>query len=87
MRFANPAEASGGRHSEAWRLRCVEAQKLGGSDMLILAASWIFLMTSGELPRIMFCKKIMIIEYNSEKITLEGSWGLLGAILKPLLGV
>ena len=67
--------------------RCMEAQKLGGSDMLILAASWIFLMTSGELPRIMFCKKIMILEYNLEKVTLEGSWGLLGAILKPLLGV
>ena len=31
----------------------------------------------------MFCKKILIIEYNSDKITLGGSWGLLGAILKP----
>mgnify|MGYP003308838520 CR=1 FL=1 len=61
----------------------MEAQKLGGSDMLILAASWIFLMASGELPRFMFCKKITIIEHNSEKITLGGSWGLLGAILKP----
>ena len=63
--------------------RCMEAQKLGGSDMLILAASWIFLMNSGELPRIMFCKKIMIIEYNSEKIysggVLGASWGDLEA--------
>ena len=49
LRFANPAEAIGGRHSEAWRLRCVEAQKLGGSDMLILEASWIFLMASGVI--------------------------------------
>ena len=49
MRFANPAEAIGGRHSEAERLRCVEAQKLGGSDMLILEASWIFLMASGVI--------------------------------------
>ena len=55
---------------------------LGGSDMLILAASWIFLMASGELPRSMFCKKIMVIEHNSEKITLGGSWRLLGAILR-----
>ena len=54
LRFANPAEAIGSRHSEAWRLRCVEAQKLGGSDMLMLAASWIFLMASGELPTFMF---------------------------------
>ena len=64
----------------------MEAQKLGGSDMLILAASRVFLMTSGELPGVMFDKKILIIEYNSEKTTLGGSWGLLGAILKPLLG-
>ena len=83
MRFANPAEAIGGRHSEAERLRCVEAQKLGGSDMLILAASWISLMASGELPNFWFCKKIMIIDHNSESITLGWSWGLLGAILKP----
>ena len=83
MRFANPAEAIGGRHSEAWRLRCVEAQNLGGSDMLILAASWISLMASGELPKFLFCKKMMIIEHNSESITLGWSWGLLGAILKP----
>ena len=40
LRFANPAEAIRGRHSEAWRLRCVEAQKLEGSYMLILATSW-----------------------------------------------
>ena len=53
----------------------LEAQKLGGSDMLILEASWIFLMASG------------VIEHNSERITLGGSWGLLGAILKPLWGV
>ena len=49
LRFANPAEAIGGRHSEAERLRCVEAQKLGRSDMLILEASWIFLMVSGVI--------------------------------------
>ena len=61
LRFANPAEAIGGRHSEAWRLRYVEAQKLGGSDKLILAASWIFLMASGEIPKFMCCKVIMII--------------------------
>ena len=61
----------------------MEAQKLGGSDMLILAASWISLMASGELPNFLFCKKIMIIEHNSESITLGWSWGLLGAILKP----
>ena len=65
----------------------MEAQKLGGSDMLILAASWISLMASGELPNFLFCKKIMIIEHNSESITLGWSWGLLGAILKPLWGV
>ena len=61
----------------------MEAQKLGGSDMLILAASWISLMASGELPNFLFCKKIMIIEHNSESITLGWSWGLVGAILKP----
>ena len=63
----------------------MEAQKLGGSDMLILAASWISLMASGELPNFfnLFCKKIMIVEHNSESITLGWSWGLLGAILKP----
>ena len=61
----------------------MEAQKLGGSDMLILAASWIFLMASGELPKFWFCKKIMIIEHNSESITLGWSWGLLG---EPLEG-
>ena len=61
----------------------MEAQKLGGSDMLILAASWISMMASGELPKYLFCKKIMIIEHNSESITLGWSWGLLGAILKP----
>ena len=60
----------------------MEAQKLGGSDMLILAASWISLMASGELPIFLFFKK-MIIEHNSESITLGWSWGLLGAILKP----
>ena len=49
LRFAKLAEAIGDRHSEAWRLRCVEAQKLGGSDMLILEASWIFLMASGVI--------------------------------------
>ena len=41
LRFATPAEAFGGRHLEVWRLRCVEAQKLGGSARLILAACWI----------------------------------------------
>ena len=46
LRFANPAEAIGDRHSEAWRLRCVEAQKLGGHDMLIFKTCWIFLMSS-----------------------------------------
>ena len=61
----------------------MEAQKLGVSDMWILAASWISLMASGELPKFLFCKKIMIIEHNSESITLGWSWGLLGAILKP----
>ena len=50
MRFATPAEAFGGRHLEAWRLRCVESQKLGGSDRLTLAACWIIWMGSGELP-------------------------------------
>ena len=45
LRFANPAEALGGRHLEAWR-RCMEAQKLGGSDALILAISYILLMAS-----------------------------------------
>ena len=40
-------------------------------------------MASGELPKFLFCKKIMIIEHNSESITLGWSWGLLGAILKP----
>ena len=59
MRFANPAKAIGGRHSEAWRLRCVEAQKLGGSDMLILAASWIFLMAS-----FMVFERIVTTEHN-----------------------
>ena len=43
LRFANPAEALGGRHSEAWRLRGAEAWKLGGFDMLISESSWIFL--------------------------------------------
>ena len=60
----------------------MEAQKLGGSDMLILAASWISLMASGELPNFLFCKKTMIIEHNSESITLDGlggSWGDLEA--------
>ena len=46
LRFANPAEALGGRHSEAWSLRGMETWKLGGSDMLILGSSWIFLMAS-----------------------------------------
>ena len=59
--------------SDVWRLR----------SSLILAASWISLMASGELPKFLFCKKIMIIEHNSESITLGWSWGLLGAILKP----
>ena len=45
LRFANPAEALGGRHLEAWR-RCMEAQKPGGSDTLILANCCIFLMAS-----------------------------------------
>ena len=40
-------------------------------------------MASGELPKCLFCKKMMIIEHNSESITLGWSWGLLGAILKP----
>ena len=59
--------------SDVWRLR----------SSLILAASWISLMASGELPNFLFCKKTMIIEHNSESITLGCSWGLLGAILKP----
>ena len=59
--------------SDVWRLR----------SSLILAASWISLMASGELPKFLFCKKIVIIEHNSESITLGWSWGLLGAILKP----
>ena len=33
--------------------------------------------------KLFVCKKIMIIEHNSESITLGWSWGLLGAILKP----
>ena len=43
-----------------WRqaLGGLEAQKLGGSDALILATSWIFLMASGELPTIMFMKRL-----------------------------
>ena len=42
LRFANPAEAIGGRHSEAWRLRCVEAQKLVdlGSFLDLLDGFW-----------------------------------------------
>ena len=64
LRFANTAEALGGRHSEAWRLRCVDVQKLGGYDMLILESSWIFLMASGELPTNMFYEKIVVIEHN-----------------------
>ena len=64
----------------------MEAQKLEGSDMLILAASWIFLMASGEFPKFMFCKKIMVIEHDWERITLGGSWELLGAILKAVWG-
>ena len=64
LRFATPAEALGGRHSEAWRLRCMEAQKLGGFDMLILASSWIFWVASVELPTNMFYDKIMNIEHS-----------------------
>ena len=41
--FANPAEARGDRHSEAWRLRCMEAEKPGSCEKLTLVAS-------GELP-------------------------------------
>ena len=62
----------------------MEAQKLGGSDMLILAASWIFLIAPGELPTLMFCERIMSFERIWDKTTLGGSWGLLGAILEPL---
>ena len=65
LRFANPAEALGGRHLEAWR-RCMEAQKLGGSDTLILANSCIFLMASGVLSRNKFYNKMMIIEHNGK---------------------
>ena len=64
----------------------MEAQKLGGSDMLILAASWIFLMASGELPTCMLCKEIVRVGHNGQKINLGESWGLLGEILKPLYG-
>ena len=56
LRFANPAEALGGRHLEASR-RCMEAQKLGGSDTLILATSCSFLTASGELSANMFTSK------------------------------
>ena len=73
LRFANPAEAIGGRHSEAWRLRCVEAQKLEGSDMLILAASWIFLMASGVLPRFMFFPKAL--RAKGSRLVVWGSGG------------
>ena len=65
LRFANPAEALGGRHLEAWR-RCMEAQKLGGSDTLILANSYIFLIASGELSTNKFYKKMMVIEHNGK---------------------
>ena len=44
LRFANPAEALGGRHLEAWSLTGMETWKLGGSDMLILGSSCIFLL-------------------------------------------
>ena len=44
----------------------MEAQKLGGSDTLILATSWIFLMASGELSTNKFYKKMMIIEHNGK---------------------
>ena len=64
LRFANPAETIGDRHSEAWRLRCMAAQKLGVSDLLILAASWILWMGSEELPTKMFCEKRIVIEHN-----------------------
>ena len=63
LRFANPAEALGDRHFEAWH-RCMEAQQLGGSDTLILANTCIFLMASGELSTNKFCKKMMIIEHD-----------------------
>ena len=41
-------------------------------------------MASGELSTCMFCKKIILIGHNCEKITLGECWGLLVAILKPL---
>ena len=42
----------------------MEAQKLGGSDTLILATSWIFLMSSGELSTDMIYQEMMLIEHN-----------------------
>ena len=38
----------------------MEAQKLGGFDMLILASSWIFWVASVELPTNMFYDKILL---------------------------
>ena len=56
----------------------MEAQKLGGSDMLILAASWIFLMASGELPNFLFRKKIMIMSTIENRLLWDGLGGFLG---------
>ena len=56
----------------------MEAQKLVdlGSFLDLLDGFW-------RTSKFLFCEKIMIIEHNSESITLGWSWGLLGAILKP----
>ena len=64
----------------------MEAQKLGGFDMLILASSWIFWVASLELPTNMLYDKIMIIEHNlkilfwGEVRPLKASGGVLGQL-------
>ena len=61
----------------------MEALKLRGSDMLILAASWIFLMASGELSTLchMFHKQMMATTekmLSGEVRSLHALGGFLG---------
>ena len=56
----------------------MEAQKLGVSDMLILAASWIFLMASGELPKFVFVRKSLFLKTIQKRLLWEGVGGFSG---------
>ena len=73
-----------------WRLRGMEARKLGGSDMLILETSWTLLMDSWGLAKIISMTKMRSIEHNWETLIWGERWNLLGPLggfLGPLAGV